>query len=153
KDFKQYSIFLSYIGFFYNFIFSLSLRGSKYWQEHWEIATNSCEKVLNFKLFRLDFSKEIKKDNNKIFLLFRPIRKSVSKITMILSDITLFFWIVLVYKDFNGLINKYIFFDFGIESEFHFFTFIVLVTPFIFSFYIIIFWIKGSLKRKENNSV
>ena len=40
----RYLIFISLIGVLYSLIFSLSIRGSKYWQEHWEVMASDFER-------------------------------------------------------------------------------------------------------------
>ena len=104
---EKYLIFVSYLGVFYNVIFSFSLRGSKYWQEHWEKIAISYEKNIGFNLFKWNLKSSIDESNQNVFFALKPYRFSVSKLTMILSDITVFFWIGLVIKDINYLLNQF----------------------------------------------
>lgn len=141
KNSEDYLIFIAYLGFSFNFIFSLSLRGSKYWQEHWETAAEKYESGLEFKLFRWKLGKTIKDNNKEVLPLLRPYRYSVSKLTMILSDITLPIWLLLIIKDWNYLFkNSYLNFQFSLKNDFDFFTFSVILIPVINIVYLIMFF-------------
>lgn len=145
KNSEHYLLFIAYIGFFYNLIFSLSLRGSKYWQEHWEYTASNYEKKLNFRLFRWNLFDKINNDNKDVFFLFRPYRFSVSKLSMILSDITIMLWIILMIKDIKYLKKENsLHFDFGFTSSIDWFTCGIIIIPLLSISYIAIFFIKGT---------
>jgi hypothetical protein len=144
KNSEHYLLFVSYIGFFYNLIFSLSLRGSKYWQEHWEHTASSYEHKLKFRLFRWNLSEKMNKGNEDVFFLFRPYRFSVSKLSMILSDTTIMLWVILIIKDIKYLRqNKALHFDFSLHSSIDWYTLATVLIPTIFIFYICMFFWKG----------
>lgn len=91
---NKHQLIISFIGLLYNIVFSLSLRGSKYWQEHWEVMATEYENKNNFSLvneanYEPDF---------KSFFTY-PYRFSVSKLTMLLSDSTVLMWFMLWLKD------------------------------------------------------
>lgn len=145
KNSEDYLVFVSYLGFFYNLIFSLSLRGSKYWQEHWEFASVIYERALKIRLFRWKLKERIYADNKSVFFPLRPQKISVSKLTMILSDITLFLWIILIVKDIKFLTGKNLLhFDFSFEYNVDVFTLAVVSIPIICLLYIILFLTKGT---------
>jgi len=137
KNFEKYLVFISYMGFFYNLIFSLSVRGSKFWQEHWEITASSYEKNLGFKVFIWKSATKIKEKNKNVFFLLRPYRFSVSKLTMILSDLTLVFWVLLIVKDicFSNQ-NSLIHFEFSKHSVIDWYTVAIVLIPMISVIYI-----------------
>ena len=140
-------VFISYLGAIYNIIFCLSLRGSKYWQEHWENVATIYETKLGLMLFRWQARNKIMNNNKKDFFLLRPYRFSVSKLTMILSDITMLFWILLIAHDLRYLwLNNLLHFDFGWDNQIDWFTIIVIVFPTIFIVYLLIFLLKHSPK-------
>lgn len=60
-------VFISYLGAIYNIIFCLSLRGSKYWQEHWENVATIYETKLGLMLFRWQARNKIMNNNKKDF--------------------------------------------------------------------------------------
>jgi len=109
KYYQDYLIFISFLGFVYTLIFSLSVRGSKFWQENWE------QKVVHFqdklkklypKEFESDFNvfgtplhKAIKEKESEHSRLLRSYRFSVSKLVLILSDITLLLMFCLFVND------------------------------------------------------
>ena len=151
KNSENFLIFVSYLGFFYTLIFSFSLRGSKYWQEHWEVASVFYERILNFKLFRWNLKKQIQDNSKGVFFLLRPHQFSVSKLTMLLSDITILLWIILVSKDISYLINhKLLHFSFSIQNKMDWFTIAVIATPTICILYLIIFLINGENRYHRN---
>lgn len=94
----KYQPIISFIGLLYNIVFSLSLRGSKYWQEHWEVMATAYENKNNFSLVN-EASYE---PNFKSFFTY-PYRFSVSKLTMLLSDSTVLMWFMLWLKDIISL--------------------------------------------------
>lgn len=150
KNSEHYLIFVSYIGLFYNLIFSLSLRGSKYWQEHWESASVIYERALKFRLFRWNLQDRITADNKNVFFLLRPYRFSVSKLTMILSDITIILWLILIIKDINFLDeNNFLHFDFASKNTIDYFTTMVVLTPTLCFAYLAIFIFGGTKKHER----
>jgi hypothetical protein len=140
KDNKDFLIFISYLGFLYCIIFSFSLRGSKYWQEHWELLAIKYEKVFGFKLFRWTLLKEIRKKYNDQLFLFKPFRFSVSKITFLISDITLIFWLFLIIRDISYILKENLLkFDFGAQNaKIDFYTIAVIIIPIIIILYLYI---------------
>ena len=137
---KEYLIFISYLGFLYCLIFSFSLRGSKYWQEHWEKLAIEYEQIAGFSLFSWSLLKNIKKKYKKQTILFTPFRFSVSKLTFLISDITLIFWVLLVIKDSYYIINeKLLKFDFDIpNTKIDLLTIAVIAIPVLVISYIFI---------------
>jgi hypothetical protein len=145
KNSENFLVFVSYLGFFYNLIFSLSLRGSKYWQEHWEFASVIYERALKIRLFRWKLKDRIYTDNKSVFFPLRPQKISVSKLTMILSDITLFLWVILITKDLNYLFNKNLLhFNFSNKNDIDLFTLAVVSIPLMCLAYLILFLFKGT---------
>lgn len=146
-DLKQYLIFISFSGMIYNFIFSLSIRGSKYWQEHWETIAVVYEKTLNFRLLTHKADKLIALNNNSKYT--SPYRFSVSKLTMLLSDVTVLVWGMFWLKDiYKSIKNKYVFFEFGCESNLHPFTIAVVAFHLILLLYIYNFFKYGGVYHK-----
>lgn len=140
----KYLSFISLIGFLYNIIFSFSVRGSKYWQEHWEEMAGIYEDNSNFKLLT---EPPFKPQLNSI--LTYPYRFSVSKLTMLLSDITVLMWGMFWIKDIINLFRKsYLKFEFSYSSNFEFFTFGVIMFHVIIIFYFIIFFTRGNVYYK-----
>lgn len=150
----RYLICLSYLGFFYNLIFSISLRGSKYWQEHWEFMSAEFADLVKTKMFKQKVMKDIREHNidNGTFLLLRTERFSVSKLTFILSDLTILFWFGLVIKDLHLLYNlKLIYLSIDFSKSIHYFTLFVVLFPLISLTYIIYFFV--SEIRKNNSEI
>ena len=144
----KYSVLISLVGSIYTIIFSLSVRGSKYWQEHWESIAILYENALNFNLFKTHASGLIY-SNNKSWLT-RPYRFSVSKLTMLLSDITAIVWLMFWIKDIYYLISeKFLKFDFGnVNREIDVFTISIVLVHFILLGYCIWFVLKGGVYHK-----
>ncbi len=132
---NKYSLFIALLGLFYNIIFSLSLRGSKYWQEHWEGTARAYEEALEFKVFRWKLKKRITEANKDVPRLIRPFKYSVSKLTMVLSDITIFVWFMLVVERFDQAFKDGDI-SFAKDSQFSFFASGVFIFIFIFGYYI-----------------
>lgn len=100
NNFKyEISVTIALIACAYTTIFSLSTRGSKFWQDWWEEKAKEYEKFQKFSLFRRDMTEEIGIECRKHFFLLRPRRWSVSKLTMVLSDVTALVWFGLYIKD------------------------------------------------------
>lgn len=144
----KYLIFISFLGIIYNSIFSLSIRGSKFWQEHWENMAIIYENSLKFGLLKELSSKLIHKKNEASFITY-PFRFSVSKLTMLLSDITVLLWLMFWLKDIYKLFkNKLIFFDFCCKNELHPFTISLILFHLILGIYIYMFFKKGNVFYK-----
>lgn len=143
----KYLVFISLIGFLYNIIFSLSIRGSKYWQEHWETMAVIYENEIGFDLFKSETSKFISKKNTH-FVTF-PYRFSVSKLTMLLSDLTVILWFMLWLKDVHYLwMSKLIVFNFCTKSNIHWFTVYLILVHFFLISYMIFFFRNGKVYNK-----
>jgi hypothetical protein len=137
KDNPKVLIFLTYLGVLYNLIFSLSLRGSKYWQEHWEIIAVKYEAKMKFKLFGWDAERMIRENAKNAFWLTRPRRISVSQIAMVLSDLTLVFWGAMVVNEWSKLCrNKVLHFDLEWGNSFDPYSFGVIFFPILIFFYL-----------------
>jgi len=96
----KYLCVVSLTGLVYGLIFSISTRGSKYWQEHWELLAREYEGKLNdIYLFRWQLIKKIHLKTNDNLMLLKPRRVSVSKLVMIISDFLVFSWLILFIKD------------------------------------------------------
>lgn len=149
RDNPDFLIFIAYIGFFYNIIFSFSLRGSKYWQEHWELLAVKYETIAKIRLFKWQSNEIIRKQSKTVFPFLRPFRFSVSKLTMVLSDLTIFFWALLIFKDISNLTyqNK-LHFDFPNGNSFHLFSFAVVTLPLVCIIYLSILIYKNYIKYK-----
>lgn len=160
----EYLIFASITGFFYSMIFSLGLRGSKYWQEHWERTASTYEKGIGLKLFRWDLGKEIREENEDVFFLLRPYKHSVSKLTMILGDLSCIFWLLLALKDYQELGKKvHLHFTFtnidAFSTTVNFYIASGVIYLFIFLFWKKLYWkcskwkdqIRSKINAKKNN--
>lgn len=148
----KYLVFISFLGIIYNTIFSLSIRGSKYWQEHWETMAVVYENTLKFSLLKRRTSKIIDNNNKSSFITY-PYRFSVSKLTMLLSDITVLLWIMFWLKDLYKLhINKLVYFEFCCKNEFHPFTFSLILFHLIIGTYIYVFFKNGKVFHKVNKN-
>lgn len=148
----KYLVFISFLGIIYNTIFSMSIRGSKFWQEHWETMAVVYENSLNFSLLKKGTS-QIIDNKNKSSLITYPYRFSVSKLTMLLSDITVLLWVMFWLKDIYKLVkNKLIFFDFCCKNEFHPFTISLILFHLIIGYYIYLFFKKGKVFYKVNEN-
>lgn len=144
----KYLPFISFLGVLYNIIFSLSIRGSKYWQEHWETMAVVYENSLNFDLFKTETSNIIS-SNNKSKTTY-PHRFSVSKLTMLLSDLTVLVWGMFWLKDiFYCIKTSKIFFQFTCNSEIHFFTLGLVLFHIILILYSYYFFKEGKVFYKR----
>lgn len=99
----EFKIIIPLLGLLFNIIFSLSTRGSKYWQEHWEMMAFDYEKEHDFQLFLKDQQYQIAENNKSCFT--RPYRFSVSKLTMLLGDLSVIIWLILWVKELYFLIH------------------------------------------------
>lgn len=143
---NKYLALISLVGFIFGIVFSLSLRGSKYWQENWEHLTSNYEKYLNnIKLFRWEAIKTIDEENEGELLSLKPRRVSVSKLVMILSDFLTLIWLGLLIKDSIYLIkSKEIFDNYKFTKYGCYFIGLVI----LISFYLLIF-LYNTHKRNE----
>lgn len=91
---EDYPIIIALVGFLFNVIFSLSIRGSKYWQENWETRASEYEKENHFVLFEKN---KVEYEERHFFTI--PYRFSVSKLTMLLSDLSTLLWLSLWIKE------------------------------------------------------
>jgi hypothetical protein len=95
ENHSQLAFVFSTVGLIFSFIWTLSNRGSKSWQESWEIKA---EYFFN-KLYSSDDTKDIYQrvyDNDKddkTFFLLRPRKYSLSRLLISLSDFTVVFWV------------------------------------------------------------
>lgn len=145
---SQYSIFLVYLGAFYNLIFSLSIRGSKFWQQHWEDIAEASESGLDrLPIFKTE-SIFVKKKRLELPILFRPYRFSVSKLVMIQSDSTILFWILMIIHELDKLItSKKLLFCWPTKHcSFDFYSFSVFIVPVLLFCYLGFFY-KTERKR------
>jgi hypothetical protein len=85
------AIVLACFGFICSFAWTLVNRGSKRWQENWEILVSEMEKNITGTLFNI---RREKKENKCYWLRARAF--SVSKITIALSDFTVIIWLSLM---------------------------------------------------------
>ncbi|WP_378186866.1 hypothetical protein ACE939_00775 [Aquimarina sp. W85] len=147
-ELQEYKIIVPLIGVLFNIIFSLSIRGSKYWQVHWENMAIIYEKGLKFKLFQND-TKKITSTNYKSKLT-KPYHFSVSKLTMLLSDLSVLLWFILWIHEVYILISlRKLKFDFLAEvTTFHAFTFSIIIIHVILIGYFILFLNNGDVYHK-----
>lgn len=108
------------------------------------------ENELKFGLLKTGTSKLIGSNYKSIFT--NPYRFSVSKLTMLLSDVTIILWILFWFKDIYKLYkNNNIFFDFCCHSEIHFFTLFIIFFHFIIGLYIFQFFKRGKVFYKNES--
>ena len=84
------AVVIACFGFICSFAWTLVNRGSKRWQENWEILVGELEKDITGSLFK----ERREKENKKTWLSARNF--SVSKITIALSDFTVIVWLSLM---------------------------------------------------------
>lgn len=147
-DLKDYQIIIPLIGLLFNIIFSLSTRGSKYWQEHWETMAVVYENELSFDLFKHDTQSIVKNHSKSKFT--RPYRFSVSKLTMLLSDLSVLVWAILWLKELIALISlKTLKFQFCADHlEVHWFTLGVISIHVVLIGYFMLFLQNGNVYHK-----
>jgi hypothetical protein len=127
----------------------LSTRGSKYWQEHWESIAVIYENELDFELFTTGASGLINENNKSIFT--KPYRFSVSKLTMLLSDISVLIWLILWIKEIIDLFaNDILKFEFSFNSTVHWMTLGIIAIHFVLIGYYIAFIKKGNVYHRFN---
>lgn len=147
----RYLSIVSLTGLIYSLIFSLSIRGSKYWQEHWELLAKKYEKKLNdILIFRWKLFDEINKENKDTLSILKPYRISVSKLVMIISDFLTLSWLSLFLKD---IIYLYRISDFNNPFNFETAThFSLLFIALLFIFSIMLVYIAAFIGKtnKEN---
>ncbi|WP_147296435.1 RipA family octameric membrane protein [Lutibacter oceani] len=147
-DLKEYQLIIPLIGLLFNIIFSLSTRGSKYWQEHWETIAVLYENELGFDLFKNNTQNLVNKNSKS--KLTKPYRFSVSKLTMLLGDLSVLLWTILWIKEIINLFetNK-LKFDFCSEnSSINWFTVGVISIHLVLVGYFIIFLKNGDVYHK-----
>ena len=145
---KNYQIVIPLIGLLFNIIFSFSIRGSKYWQEHWEEMAVIYENELNFILFKNDTQSIVNENSKSIFT--KPYRFSVSKLTMLLSDLSVLLWFILWVQQMVSLFElKKIQFSFRIENTIlHPFTIGVVIIHIVLIGYFVLFLRNGEVYHK-----
>lgn len=150
-DLKDYQILISLIGFLFNIIFSLSIRGSKYWQEHWETIAVVYENELKFDLFKHNTQRLVRKNSKSIFT--RPYRFSVSKLTMLLSDLSVILWIILWIEQLLVLLeDKKIKIEPCFQNcEIHLFSAVIIAIHIFLIGYFIAFISQGNVYHKFSN--
>jgi len=150
-ELKDYQIVIPLIGLLFNIIFSLSTRGSKYWQEHWEAMAAVYENELKFDFFTYETKGLIRKNSKSVFT--RPYRFSVSKLTMLLSDLSVILWIFIWAKELKALIDQgTLKFQFCVKnSEVHWYTIGIISIHLILVGYFIIFILNGKVYHKFQN--
>lgn len=150
-DLKEYQIVIPLIGLLFNLIFSLSTRGSKYWQEHWETMAIVYENELQFDLFKHDTQNLVRENSKSVFT--RPYRFSVSKLTMLLSDLSVLLWVILWVQQLMSLFKENIVkFEFCAQTnEIHWFTIGIIATHLFLIGYFIAFIVNGNVYHKFKN--
>ena len=94
-QFKQDALFLiSCVGFLFSFAWNLANRGSKYWQENWEMHVALLEDSITGPLFKTTFELPHDPSGKKPQL----VRYSVTRINQLLSVVILFTWIFLAIR-------------------------------------------------------
>lgn len=139
---SKFLAMLSLVGFVFSIVFSLSLRGSKYWQESWEYLCSMYEEQLNIRLFRWKAINTIEEDKIGDLELLKPRKISVSKLVMILSDFLSLIWLGFLIKDVlflyktKEILNQFKFTNYGLY--FCLISLSILVYLLIFIFHTII---------------
>ncbi len=146
-ELSDYQSIITLVGLLFNIIFSLSTRGSKYWQEHWESIAVLYENELGFNLFKHDTQSIVNNNSNSKFT--KPYRFSVSKLTMLLGDLSVLLWGVLWFKEvLNLFATDKLFFEFSVESRFDWFTIGLILIHFILVGYFVVFLKSGEVYHK-----
>lgn len=143
---SQYFSIISLMGLLFNIIFSLSIRGSKYWQEHYEDLASQYEHGMNFILFshkKPTFELFSKKDS--VFSV--PHRFSVSKLAMLLADISTIVWLLLWVKSLIDS-SQNLYFEFGWNNSIHLPTIFIILSQLIPMAYFIFFLKYGKVYHK-----
>ncbi len=91
----QLASILSNIGMVFSLIWTLSNRGSRSWQESWEIKAAYLFKKLYFSKSDIDIYQRVVDDkkNKETFFILRHRKYSLSRLLISLSDFTVIFWI------------------------------------------------------------
>lgn len=144
---SSYIIIVPLIGLLFNIIFSLSIRGSKYWQEHYEELATFYEHSMDFVLFNHENSTKLL--GTKPFVLSKPHRFSVSKLAMLLADLSVIVWVLLWIKALNDISNS-LKFEFSLDSSFHFPTAFVVIAHICLVGYFVIFLLKGNVYHRPS---
>lgn len=90
KDSSPAAVVFALFGLVCSIVWSQGNRGSKYWQEYWENKVNILQHHTTGNIFY-----DRKPKNPKFWDVFAGRRISVSKLTMGLSDFTVFLWFLL----------------------------------------------------------
>jgi len=108
KDSSLLAFVLSNVGLVFSLIWTLSNRGSKSWQESWEIKAAHLFKKLYCKESKLDIYERVvdEKKNEETSRLLRPRMYSLSRLLISLSDFTFVFWLCVCIYLFPGDILK-----------------------------------------------
>ncbi len=158
KSYHEYLVFISFLGFVYTFIFSLSVRGSKFWQENWKKKVIHYQDKLkklyptefdsDFDVFGIPIHLEIQNKESKHYLFHRSYRFSVSKLVLILSDITLLLMFLLFGKDVVNLFSSISWKLFDNNYKIHYVA-IIFILVFAISVYYFYQFIRGEVIRNE----
>lgn len=90
KDSSPVAVVFALFGLVCSIVWSQGNRGSKYWQEYWENKVNTLQHHTTGNIFY-----DRKPKNPAFWDVFAGRRISVSKLTMALSDFTVFLWFLL----------------------------------------------------------
>lgn len=90
------ALLIACFGLVCSFAWTLVNRGSKRWQENWEMIVSEIENDVTGSLFT---ERRSKSDGNP---WLKAREYSVSKITIALSDFTVFVWLILILYQFPG---------------------------------------------------
>ncbi|HEV7165950.1 MAG TPA: hypothetical protein VGO35_11220 [Gammaproteobacteria bacterium] len=88
---SRYSVVFCCFGFVCSVVWSIGNRGSKYWQEYWEIKVKDVQHAVTGDMF-IDH----KPKRHAWYEQFAPRRFSVSKLVMGLSDYSIVVWLALL---------------------------------------------------------
>lgn len=88
---------LAELALIYSYIWTLSNRGSKSWQESWEIKASKYYHIL-YGESKNDFYSRVtdKNSNQSLVKLLRPKEVSLSRLLIALSDVSVIFWIIVL---------------------------------------------------------
>ncbi len=138
----MYALGISIVGFIFSFCWYLVNRGSKFWQENWEMHVDFLEDEIMGSLYRVVKNPE----SYKWHKLLDGYSSSVSKINQFLSLVITSVWIILIY------VSIYQFTVVNFEIKINLPIILAFFMTFIILFIIIFLFIKttSSLKSKEN---
>lgn len=160
KELKDQKL-LCYIvltGFFFNILFSLSLRASKYWQEHWEYHADRDEETAKFELLSEDVNAGLRHRLRHESRLYKPRRLSLSAMTIVLSDLLAFAWLGLIVKEVHEIvIDKTISLNLRWELPIHWNTIGIMVFAatgmFSIAYYIYVESKKKRVRKREQERI